>query len=341
MRRQLRSSLISLLAVIAVCVGINAQTARASAVPVATQQTAHQYLTTAHRAPSAEAAVAPQASAPDTGWDWQSRKTAETRGFSTSIRETWVHGGKPFLQLFDRDRNMRLTDAHGRELPKVTISVLYPTIGPYWKTLRWLDAGDGHPFVCVRDQRDGLGSFHPIGTVTHKYWQPDFKTQWYGDITIIDPTGQDNRYTHCMRDGQGNSFSDWYILDVRAGYRLDSCNYNAIYPTDDGRLVKRAISYWSNVAFGGECFDLAEENVWRTTTVIGAAFGLEWHHGSGAPSPFGGTLDYIWPQQYDLRTIAWYNGPSNWLVALVFTAAGWICIRRSRRDLPRLFEARE
>jgi hypothetical protein len=182
--------------------------------------------------------------------------------------------------------------ATGKELPRKTSA--YPPIGPYWDVMRWRNAANGHPFVCVRDVINNLTAFHPVRTATYRYDIDDFRTWWGADAST--PADHANCY----------GYSNYYILDVRRGQDPKACTYTYIHQT--AQIVDRAIAYWSATAdelYG--CFNEAEENIYRTTTILGAAFGLEWHIGDGSPSLFNGTMTYLWPQTYDWRTLAYYN----------------------------------
>jgi hypothetical protein len=258
MRRQLVSSLLAFLVVLTACVAISTPTAHA-AVP------------------------AEPAARPYLAYDWTAAKAD-------------ANGGRSYVIKHLLDGTWEPTDAKtGKVLPK---RVAYPTIGPYWATLRWLNAGPGatsparpgHPYACVMGDGN-LDSAHPIKTVTTKWDIDDFVVR-HNDHLVVNET-------RCV------FLSNYYRADYEEGARTDTCNHLYVHATNN--IVDRMIGYWDTNAFDGECFDLAEENVWRTSHTFGAMFGLQFHHGSGAPSVMAGVLDYIWPQNYDRRTLAWYN----------------------------------
>jgi hypothetical protein len=234
--------------------------------------------------PPADAAVpAEPAARPYLAYDW----TAATAD---------ANGGRSYIVKHMQDGSWLPTDAKtGKVLPQ---RMAYPSVGPYWATLRWRDTGPGatsparpgHPYACVSELED-LNSIHPIRTMTTKWDIDDFVVR-HNDHLVADET-------RCA------FLSNYYRADVDSGARTDTCNHLFIHATNN--IVDRMIGYWDHEAFGWSCFDLAEENVWRTAHTFGAMFGLQFHIGSGAPSVMAGTLNYIWPQQYDLRTLAWYN----------------------------------
>lgn len=187
----------------------------------------------------------------------------------------------------------------------VSTTEAYPSVGPYWDTVRWRDVDNyqigsdirakwGHPFVIFYDT-DDLHTIHPMVTSARRWSSNDFVTVW-----------TDDAHTGEFRDWQVNNY---WKAQMSSGGRTDTCNHTFM-SWDSEMRVNRMIGYWDHEAFNWSCFDVPEINVFRTASHMGIMQGLLWHREDGSPSlmsqsPAGPV--YIWPQTYDLRTKDWYN----------------------------------
>lgn len=208
-------------------------------------------------------------------------------------------------------------------------TVNYPAVGPYW-SVRWRDSAGGcctvlgenkhagHPYVCVHAMDVDVERNHPVVAATQDYDQYDFLIE----------------YTN-LGDCPGTALYE--RMSVATGAQRNTCSHTYLVTEviNGVTTVKRMIKYLDDLEWAN-CFGNFEYNAFNTSGAIGTGTGLLWHRGDGAPSLFSystGNSPYIWPTDYDRRTLAYYNGFGGWL-ALVGCLVGWFCLRRHRRRNP-------
>jgi len=232
-----------------------------------------------------------------TGWDWQAR------GFPAkqpTIRGGFTGPGNYIVNGYPNG-DIEIMRAGGNAPASVQD---YPKVGPYMDA-RWRDTANGHPQLCVEAWAPEQ-AFHPVETVTVYWSDPDFRLYW-GASGAHHPTDT-RRHDYCDDD----RWPGPYRLDVKQGTQTNTC-YHFFTSINEDMLVDRWIVYMDDYAFGGSgqtpaglCWGEAEKNVRFTSRAMGRAIGLLIHDGDGSPSVMANPA-YIWPSEYDHRTLQWYN----------------------------------